>query len=154
MMCSHGNTETAFMLMPSALQGISAFFKENIMENILECVFVGAGGALGAICRHLIGKFPVKESITFPITTLFINLLGAFIIGLIVSLAEKHTGFDPRLVLFLKVGVCGGFTTFSTFSLESMQLFQDGRVFAGILYIFLSVALCISAVFAAQAIVA
>lgn len=66
----------------------------------------------------LLGKLPVKAA-GFPVITLGINVVGAFCIGLIVAAVGKHSGWDPRLVLFLKVGFCGGFTTFSTFSLET-----------------------------------
>jgi CrcB protein len=111
------------------------------------------GGALGAMCRHLLGLLPVKPESGFPLITLFINLVGAFCIGLIAVLAGKMGKFDPRLLLFLKTGVCGGFTTFSTFSLEAMGLLQDGKPILAGLYMMLSVILCVAAVFFAQAIV-
>jgi crcB protein len=123
------------------------------MAAILDCVFVGAGGALGAICRYLLGLVPVRQTVDFPLTTLGINLAGAFCIGLLAALAGKRADLDPRLLLFLKVGVCGGFTTFSTFSLESAQLLQSGRTAACVLYIALSVLLCVSAALGAQALV-
>ena len=81
-------------------------------------LFVALGGAIGSVSRFLLGKLPVKAA-GFPVITLGINVVGAFCIGLIVAAVGKHSGWDPRLVLFLKVGFCGGFTTFSTFSLET-----------------------------------
>ena len=80
---------------------------------MIECLAVGAGGFLGAVCRYLIGLIPVKEWMVFPIKTFLINLAGCFAIGIIAALASKHSLLPPRLVLFLQAGVCGGFTTFS-----------------------------------------
>lgn len=118
-----------------------------------NCLFVGAGGAVGAVCRYLLGLLPLRPSNGFPLTTLLINVVGAFCIGLIAAAAAKHADFDPRLLLFLKVGICGGFTTFSTFSSESAQLLQSGRTGLGLLYVVLSAALGILAVFGAERLV-
>lgn len=119
------------------------------MKTFLDCLFVALGGAVGSVSRYLLGKLPVRTA-GFPVITLGINVIGAFLIGLIVAAVGKHSGWDPRLVLFLKVGFCGGFTTFSTFSLETVQLFQSGRTGLGLLYAAASVVLGIAAVFAAQ----
>ncbi len=123
------------------------------MDTIVECLCVGAGGAIGAITRHLMGYLPLKHESGFPFITLLINIIGAFVIGLIVGFASKNADMDPRLILFLKVGICGGFTTFSTFSLESSQLLTSGKWGLGGLYIFASVLLCVAAVLGAQALV-
>lgn len=123
------------------------------MSTFMDCIFVGAGGALGAVCRYLMGLLPIRSPGGFPVTTLLTNVIGAFCIGLIVSLAGKRADFDPRVLLFLKVGLCGGFTTFSTFSHETMLLLQRGRLALGMIYIALSVILCVTAVAGAQAIV-
>lgn len=122
------------------------------MDVLLECFFVGIGGALGAMNRYLIGLIPVRHTGGFPVLTLFINVLGAFCIGLIAVYAGKRPEFDPRLILFLKVGVCGGFTTFSTFSFETTQLMQNGKAGTAVIYALLSVSLCVGAVMMAQAI--
>lgn len=103
-------------------------------------IFVGIGGAVGAMLRYAISLVPVKT--TFPILTLITNVIGAFAIGMIVALALKH-GISDNAVLFLKTGVCGGFTTFSTFSLEAYNLFKDGKPVLGIAYAVLSLGLCI-----------
>lgn len=103
-------------------------------------VAVGLGGAVGAIGRYVIGLLPVKT--TFPILTLFTNLLGALLIGCIAGLSARYRLPEPWL-LFWKAGVCGGFTTFSTFSLEAWTLFQNGKYGYGSLYVVLSVALCL-----------
>jgi CrcB protein len=90
----------------------------------------------------------------FPIPTLSVNVVGALIIGAVIGMAEKNAGMDPRLLLFLKVGICGGFTTFSTFSSETAQLLQDGKLAAASAYVLLSVLLCLAAVFAGRQIAA
>ena len=92
--------------------------------------------------RYLIGLVPVGASNGFPVKTLLINILGAFVIGVLAVLGEKHS-LPPLLVLTLKTGVCGGFTTFSTFSLESFTLLERGKWLLCGGYMFLSVALCL-----------
>lgn len=119
--------------------------------SIVNCLFVGAGGALGAISRYLLGLIPMKAAGAFPMTTLIINVLGAFCIGLVVALAGRAGGLDPRLVLLLKAGFCGGFTTFSTYSLETVTLCQNGRWGLAALYVTLSVLLCLAAVLGGEA---
>lgn len=108
------------------------------MRSIL---FVGLGGAIGAIGRYLISLFSVKGD--FPFLTLLTNLLGAIFIGVIVGFADSKETISKDWILFLKTGVCGGFTTFSTFSLESLLLLENGKYFLGSIYILLSVTLCI-----------
>ena len=110
----------------------------------MQFLFVGIGGALGAMLRYLISMLPVKSE--FPLLTLVTNVIGAFAIGVIVALARKFNMPD-NVVLLLKTGVCGGFTTFSTFSLEAYNLMDKGRVGLGLLYAVLSLVLCIAAVF-------
>ena len=89
----------------------------------------------------------------FPLATMGINIAGSFCIGLVVAIAGKNINFDPHLLLFLRVGICGGFTTFSAFSFESLELLKNGKTTAALAYIVLSVILCISAVGFAQVLV-
>lgn len=114
------------------------------------CFLVGAGGFLGAVCRYLIGVlsflFPLSVSF-FPFLTLFINVLGSLIIGILVGLVDKSGFLTSNMILFLKVGFCGGFTTFSSFALETSALLAEGRILIGVIYIILSVLLCVGAVF-------
>lgn len=117
----------------------------------LNCIFVGVGGMLGSIARYLLSLIPLKASNGFPVMTLLINVLGALLIGLIVAWTEKTGTLSAHMVLLLKVGVCGGFTTFSTFALETEQLLQSGREISAVVYAVLSVVLCVLAVFTAQA---
>ena len=108
---------------------------------------MGAGGALGAVGRYGLSLLPYKGE--FPLLTLCTNLLGALLIGFIVGLAGQGR-LSSGGTLFWKTGVCGGFTTFSTFSLESLTLLEKGRWLAGGLYMVLSVALCVAGVLAGQ----
>ena len=112
------------------------------------CLCVGLGGALGSILRYLISSIPASGS--FPVKTLFINVIGSFFIGLITAFFALRSSFEPNLLLFLKVGICGGFTTFSTFALESTTLLQNGKTEAAFLYMVLSVVLSLGAIFFAQ----
>ena len=113
---------------------------------VISCLSAALGGAIGSAARYLIGLIKVNDSAFFPYKTLAINIIGSFLIGIIASLAAKNAKLDPNMVIFLKVGICGGFTTFSTFALETTSLFQSGRVWAAVLYILLSVTGCIAGV--------
>mgnify|MGYP002801095064 CR=1 FL=1 len=106
-------------------------------------VCVGLGGALGAMLRYAISLIPFKGG--FPVLTLITNVLGALAIGMIAGAAARR-GLPQNAVLFLKTGVCGGFTTFSTFSLEAYNLLEQGHVKASVLYIILSVTCCLAGV--------
>ena len=111
----------------------------------MSFVFVALGGALGAIARYAISLIPVKAQ--FPILTLVTNILGAILIGFIVGVTDKKGDVSPNMVLFWKTGVCGGFTTFSTFSLEAYKLLEDKAYVHGGIYMALSVCCCIIGVF-------
>lgn len=102
-----------------------------------ECLIVGLGGFIGSVVRYLIGLLPLSHSSGFPLKTFFINIIGAFLIGLVAALAAKNS-LHPRLALLLKVGICGGFTTFSSFALESQQLVDKGAPVTAALYMALS----------------
>ncbi len=120
---------------------------------MLDCLAVGAGGFVGAVLRWLIGLIPVEMKSGFPIKTFAINVIGCFAIGLITALAAKHFPDNTRLTLFLKAGICGGFTTFSTFALETESLLEKGGRAAAAVYIAVSLACGIAAVFLGQKVV-
>ena len=91
--------------------------------------------------RYTISLIPVKT--VFPILTLITNALGAILIGFIVGLVSKRGDISQNAILFWKTGVCGGFTTFSTFSLETFSLIENHQVALGGIYIVTSVGFCI-----------
>lgn len=115
---------------------------------LTNCLFVGLGGALGAVGRYLAGLLSLPWD--FPLTTLCVNFLGAVVIGAVASLAAALP-LAPHAVLFLKTGLCGGFTTFSTFSLETVGLFEARRYAAGCGYAVLSVLLCLAGILLGRA---
>ena len=104
-------------------------------------LFVGLGGAIGAMLRYAISLIPNKTG--FPYLTLITNILGAILIGFIVGLTGGRKDVSSNLVLFLKTGVCGGFTTFSTFSLEAYELFRKRSFLSAGIYSGLSLIFCI-----------
>ena len=107
----------------------------------MNFVFVGLGGALGAIGRYAISMIPIKTE--FPFLTLITNILGAVLIGFISGMVSVSKDVSQNTVLFWKTGVCGGFTTFSTFSLEAYELFEKGSTILGLVYAVVSVVSCI-----------
>lgn len=115
-------------------------------------IMVALGGATGAVCRYFLGLIPISEKISFPVITLIINFVGAFAIGLIAFGSAKYSPSNG-LTLFLKVGLCGGFTTFSTFSLEAFNLMENGSFGIAAIYICSSIVLCIGAVFLSKVII-
>ena len=117
---------------------------------MIQILSVGAGGFIGAVLRFLMAKLPLKEMTAFPINTLLINIIGAFVIGLAAAAAAKHGAENSAAMMFLKIGVCGGFTTFSTFSLEGITMIQEGQMLMFMAYAVSSVALCLLAVWLGQ----
>lgn len=108
-------------------------------------LFVALGGAIGAMGRYTISLIPSKT--VFPFLTLITNIIGAILIGFIVGIVGKKSSISHETVLFWKTGVCGGFTTFSTFSLEAFSLLESKSYLLGGSYIILSVIGCIIGVF-------
>ncbi len=119
---------------------------------MLNCLIVALGGGIGACLRYLIGLIPLKEPFNFPVKTLVVNLLGCFVIGLIAAFAVKNSSLSPKTVLFIKTGLCGGFTTFSTFALETETLIKAGHIWLAFFYVALSVVVGVALAFAGQVI--
>ncbi|MCH5320877.1 MAG: fluoride efflux transporter CrcB [Eubacterium sp.] len=117
---------------------------------MLNCLLVGLGGFIGAVLRYLISLISIKNPESFPVNTFIINIVGAFAIGCIAFAVSKNENIDPKLLLFLKVGICGGFTTFSTFSLETAELIKNGSVITALIYVFASIILSVLAVMLPQ----
>ena len=104
-----------------------------------QYILVGVGGFLGSVVRYLLSTLISFDSPTsIPLGTFLVNVIGCFVIGVIYSFSERFMiGSEVRL--FLATGVCGGFTTFSAFSAESIVLFRDGNYTFAVLYILSSV---------------
>lgn len=113
-----------------------------MLKNIL---IVGLGGFLGSISRYLLTFYAHKwTNASFPIGTLIVNLVGSFLIGIILGLFERGSLISPEFRLFLTVGFCGGLTTFSTFSSDVVNLLSDMEIFYMTIYISVSVIIGIS----------
>lgn len=112
------------------------------MNHYSAIIMVGIGGGLGAIARYLCAHiFNRLWSLSFPAATFTINILGSFLIGLLLAIFLSKMGGSDNLKLLLITGFCGGYTTFSTFSIENLQLIQNGKVLMALIYIFSSVIL-------------
>lgn len=112
-------------------------------------MIVGAGGFIGSILRflsqHVVEKFLLPD---FPWATMFVNILGSFIIGIVYGLTERGNILSPEIRIFVAVGFCGGFTTFSSFSYNNLSLLKDSGIFLMLTNIGVSVTLGILATFA------
>lgn len=117
-------------------------------------LIVFLGGGLGAATRHGINILAAGLLGTaFPYGTLFINVAGSFVMGLIAEYFALKSGLPQHLRLFLTTGILGGFTTFSAFSLEAALLYERGQVIGAAVYVVASVVLAIGGLFAGLAIV-
>jgi CrcB protein len=95
---------------------------------IKAILLVGFGGAVGSVMRYLLSVLGANYfKGTFPIATFITNFLGCLIIGLLIGYFGKNTELNPQLKLLLITGFCGGFTTFSTFAAENVQLLENGN---------------------------
>lgn len=105
-----------------------------------QLIFIAVGSAFGGVLRFLISKW-MNATMTsaFPYGTLVVNLAGCFLIGLFYGIGLKHPSSSPTLLLFLTTGFCGGFTTFSAFSYENLQLLKNGAFGLAAIYIAVSV---------------
>ena len=114
---------------------------------MINLIYVASGGAVGAVLRYLTSNFYRFYFPNFPIGTLFINFIGSFLIGILASNLESRGTSYIFIKYFLIIGILGSFTTFSTFSLETIQLANDKKLFLSLVYIFLSISLCIFGAF-------
>jgi len=113
-----------------------------MIKNLL---LVGLGGGIGSMLRY--GSSLLIQSKLFPSATLAVNITGSFIIGIVFAMSIKEEILLNNWKLFLATGICGGFTTFSAFSLENMGLLQSGKYGLAVTYILLSIILGIGATF-------
>jgi fluoride exporter len=105
---------------------------------ITNFLLVALGGALGATLRYAFSLLPINAS--FPWSTFWVNMLGCFGIGIFITLFKTHK-IDNNAYLLLATGICGGFTTFSTFSAESIALLQNNQIITFVLYVIASITL-------------
>lgn len=107
---------------------------------------VAAGSATGGVARYLVsGALQSRTPGAFPIGTLLVNILGSFILGLVARYAAMNPSFSPEVRVLLGAGFCGGFTTFSTFSVETLELMQGGDYGRAAGYVAISIVVSIAA---------
>jgi CrcB protein len=116
--------------------------------SLTSCLFVVAGGAIGTLARYLISIAALPISRELPWGTIGINVLGSLIIGFFGTLTLAHGRYpvSENIRLFVMIGICGGFTTFSSFSLQTLDLLRGGATLRAVINIVASVVLCVAAV--------
>jgi len=115
-------------------------------------LFIGAGGFLGSVARYLVsgGVQAAMHSETFPYGTLAVNVVGCFVIGAVSYLSESHGAFTADARAFIVVGVLGGFTTFSAFGNETINLLRDSEAWLAWANVVANVAFCLASVWAGR----
>ena len=114
---------------------------------IIKILYIAIGGAFGSILRFSISNLFKTYFPYFPIGTLVINIIGSFFIGLFVSYLNNKAISELIIRYILIIGFLGSFTTFSAFSIETLELFKQDKVFLSLIYIMLSVILSIFAAY-------
>ncbi|MCK9503005.1 MAG: fluoride efflux transporter CrcB [Porticoccaceae bacterium] len=114
---------------------------------MISLVVVAVGGALGALGRYAVNGlvYPLMGT-KFPLATLVVNVSGSVLMGIFYVLIIEKGALAPEWRNFLMVGLLGAFTTFSTFSLDALALWQNGHLLLALVYIFLNVALCLAGI--------
>lgn len=122
----------------------------EIIHNLRNYFYVMAGAAFGGLLRYLVADFVQRNAkIIFPFGTLSVNIIGSFLLGLIIFFLGEREIISVQMRLFLTVGVCGGFTTFSTFSYETLMLLQEAEFLYASINIILNVVLSLTAIYIA-----
>ncbi|RPI73250.1 MAG: fluoride efflux transporter CrcB [Ignavibacteriales bacterium] len=117
---------------------------------MLNYLIVSLGAAIGGAARYWLSNAVYKFfPASFPYGTFAVNLTGSFILGLIIFFLDEKELISNQIKIFLTIGFCGGFTTFSTFSLETFNLIRDSQYFLAAINIILSVVVCIAGIFLA-----
>ena len=111
------------------------------LDKMKQLFLVFLGGGLGSIIRLIVNRLIPSES--FPYSTLTVNMIGSFLIGLIISYLIDSNMLKSDYYYFLVVGICGGLTTFSAFSIENFNFIKSNETFNSFIYIFISVSLCV-----------
>ncbi len=113
-----------------------------------QLILIGTGGFVGSVARYLVSRLGSRiEWLSIPVGTLVVNVAGSLLIGILIGISEKSPILTVEWRMLLMVGLCGGFTTFSTFTGENLMLLKNGQVFPLLLYTGLSIILGFTAVY-------
>jgi len=113
-----------------------------------QLLLIGTGGFIGSVARYLVSRLNTRiDWLSIPIGTLTVNVLGSLLIGFLIGISEKSPILTVEWRMFLMVGLCGGFTTFSSFSGENLVLMKNGQILPLLLYTGLSIFLGFVAVY-------
>ncbi len=117
----------------------------NMFKQLL---LIGAGGFIGSVARFLVSRLNTRiDWLSIPIGTLAVNVLGSLLIGFLIGISEKSPILTVEWRMFLMVGLCGGFTTFSSFTGENLVLLKNGQILPLLMYTALSIFLGFAAVY-------
>jgi CrcB protein len=120
---------------------------------IKTVLLIGSGGFIGSILRYYVSRLNLSTHfLSVPVGTLLVNITGSLVIGILMGLSEKSEVVSTEARLFLMVGLCGGFTTFSSFTMESLTLVHNGQLMQVLVYTMLSILLGFLAVYIGYAI--
>ena len=120
-----------------------------VSESIARITFIAAGGAIGSVLRYVLGGVVQQSVVLFPIGTLAVNVAGCLAIGVLAELFTESS-LDPLYRTAVLVGVLGGFTTFSTFSLDTLKLAENRQYGLAAMNVALSLCACLAATFVGQ----
>ncbi len=121
----------------------------------MDILLIGLAGSLGAISRYLIYLWEKSlPTHNFPLGTLFINLIGCFLAGIVLGLAEKTLPSQRHTLTLISIGFIGSFTTFSTFGMETLHLIQSNQIIQAVFNILLNITLGIGCIWIAKTIIA
>ncbi|PSR04616.1 MAG: fluoride efflux transporter CrcB [Bacteroidetes bacterium SW_11_45_7] len=112
----------------------------------MQWLAVFLGGGLGSVLRFGVNRLAVNMPLHYPWGTFFANIISSFVLGMIIGLSLQKSQFNPLLKLFFVTGLCGGFSTFSTFSFETFRLLKEGNYLMGGINILTSIVFCLIAI--------
>jgi fluoride exporter len=113
-----------------------------------QLLLVGTGGFIGSVARYLVSRLGARiDWFSIPVGTLVVNIVGSLLIGFLIGISEKSPILTVEWRMFLMVGLCGGFTTFSSFTGENLMLLKNGQVLPLLLYTAMSILLGFTAVY-------
>lgn len=115
---------------------------------IKTILLIGSGGFIGSVARYFVSRLNLSvHFLSIPVGTLLVNVAGSLLIGILMGLSERSTIISAEARMFLMVGLCGGFTTFSSFTMENLTLVHNGQLLAVLIYTGLSLLLGFFAVY-------